>query len=91
VECGVWSEITLEGEICGRSILTPHSTLLTPRFLTPRFLEEPGGATTTPETMTDGITGTEVLITGESRYFMKGLHQIRGQRQKFFQFEIRNL
>ena len=29
-ECGVWSEITLEGEICGWSTLTPHSTLLTP-------------------------------------------------------------
>ena len=28
VECGVWSEITL----CVGTILTPHSTLLTPRF-----------------------------------------------------------
>jgi hypothetical protein len=39
-ECGVWSEITLEGRVKGRnlsgqfptlSILTPHSTLHTPR------------------------------------------------------------
>ena len=38
VECGVWSEecgvrseITMEGMICSRTILTPHSPLLTPR------------------------------------------------------------
>ena len=27
----MWSEITLEGFICRKSILTPHSTLHTPR------------------------------------------------------------
>jgi hypothetical protein len=31
VEGGKWSEITLYGRICRRSILTPHSTLLTPQ------------------------------------------------------------
>ena len=37
-ECGVRSEITLEERICGRSILTPHSTLHTPHstLLTPQ-------------------------------------------------------
>ena len=33
VECGVRSENTLGGISCGRSILTPHSTLLTPRVI----------------------------------------------------------
>jgi len=31
VECGVRSEITFEGMVCSRSILTPHSSLHTPR------------------------------------------------------------
>ena len=35
----MWSEITLQGEISGWSILTPHSTLLTPR--TNLFLRQP--------------------------------------------------
>jgi hypothetical protein len=31
VEGGKWSEITLYGRICRRSILAPHSTLLNPQ------------------------------------------------------------
>ena len=38
VEGGGWREITLEGGICHLSILTPHSTLLTPRKPFSRFI-----------------------------------------------------
>ena len=45
------------------------------------LLEEIGGATTTTELMSDGVVGTEILISVEAGYLVKRAHEIWGQRQ----------
>ena len=43
------------------------------------LMQQPGGSTATSKTMTNGVAGTEILISGEPGHLMKHLYQIGWQ------------
>ena len=47
-------------------------------LLMTRF-EQPDGAASRTQPVSDGVAGAEIFICSASRYFMKTPHEIRGQ------------
>ena len=54
-----------------------------PYSFSPCFLQQPRSSPSASETMTDGVTRTEVVLPAQSRHIVKGIYQIRWQRQQF--------
>ena len=47
--------------------------------ITKGLLQEPRGSPTRPQLMSDGIIGTEILVTGKSRNIVETAYEIRRQ------------